>query len=290
MNNKGLTMSMIFESFGANYGEGIQNINTLKKVSRGDGNMYSYISRQALRYNMVQQSEWDNTPVSDAQKVVQFATEASIKDYPEIDLFGYMKTKSDEGAATRSAVVRLGHAVALEPFNGDLDFQTNIALAKRSSLRNDIAQSEIQRSFYAYTVTIDLDLVGEEKDASGNIVVSISNEEKAKRVITLLRTIQYLYRDVKGRRENLSPLFAVGGVYDRKTPFFDGRLIIRKGNLKTEIIKSIIDGDKAIGSNTVVGYTDGIFVNNDEIKSSLSSVSVPEFFNSIISAVQDYYQ
>lgn len=290
MNNKGLTMSMIFESFGANYGEGIQNINTLKKVSRGDGNMYSYISRQALRYNMVQQSEWDNTPVSDAQKVVQFATEASIKDYPEIDLFGYMKTKSDEGAVTRSAVARVGHAVALEPFNGDLDFQTNIALAKRSNLRNDIAQSEIQRSFYAYTVTIDLDLVGEEKDPSGNIVVPISNEEKAKRVITLLRTIQYLYRDVKGRRENLSPLFAVGGVYDRKTPFFDGRLIIRKGNLKTEIIKSIIDGDKAIGSNTVVGYTDGIFVNNDEIKSSLSSVSVPEFFNSIISAVQGYYQ
>lgn len=290
MNNKGLTMSMIFESFGANYGEGCQNINTLKKVSRGDGNMYSYISRQALRYNMVQQSEWDNTPVSDAQKVVQFAAEASIKDYPEIDLFGYMKTKSEEGAATRSAVARIGHAVALEPFNGDLDFQTNIALAKRNSLKNDIAQSEIQRSFYAYTVTIDLDLVGEEKDASGNIVVSISNAERAKRVIALLNTIQYLYRDVKGRRENLSPLFAVGGVYDRKTPFFDGRLIIRKGNLKTEIIKSIIDGDKSIGSNTVVGYTDGIFTNSEEIKSFLSSVSVPEFFNLIIEAVKDYYK
>lgn len=290
MDNKGLTMSMIFESFGANYGEGCQNISTLKKVSRGNGNMYSYISRQALRYNMVQQSEWDNTPVNDAQKVVQFAAEASIKDYPEIDLFGYMKTKSGDGAATRSAVARVGHAVALEPFNGDLDFQTNIALAKRNGLANAIAQSEIQRSFYAYTVTIDLDLVGEEKDASGNTVISLSNEEKAKRVIVLVNTIQYLYRDVKGRRENLSPLFAVGGVYDRKTPFFDGRLVIHKGSLKTEIIKSIIDGDETIRSNTFVGYTDGIFVNNEEIKSSLTAVSVPGFFNSITSAVQEYYK
>jgi CRISPR-associated protein Cst2 len=289
MDNKGLTMSMIFESFGANYGEGCQNISTLKKVLRGDGNMYSYISRQALRYNMVRQSQWDNTPVDDAQKVVQFAADASIEDYPEIDLFGYMKTKSG-GAVTRSAVARVGHAVALEPFNGEIDFQTNIALARRKGLANAIAQSEIQRSFYAYTLTIDLDLVGEEKDASGKNAVSISNEEKAERVVALLNTVQYLYRDVKGRRENLSPLFAVGGVYDRKTPFFDGRLVMRKGNLETKIIKSIISGDPMISSNTMVGYTDGIFPNSAEIKSALAPVPVPEFFNLITSAVRGYYQ
>jgi CRISPR-associated protein Cst2 len=135
-----------------------------------------------------------------------------------------------------------------------------------------------------------LDLVGEEKDASGNMVVSVSNEEKANRIVVLLDTIQYLYRDIRGRRENLSPLFVVGGVYDRKTPFFDGRLILRKGSLKTGIIKSIIDGDKAIGSNTIVGYTDGIFVNSEEIKSVLSPVSVPEFFIKITAAVRGYYK
>ena len=46
---KGLTMTMIFEAESGNYGEGIGNITALKKMSRSDGNMYTYISRQAMR-------------------------------------------------------------------------------------------------------------------------------------------------------------------------------------------------------------------------------------------------
>lgn len=102
MKNKGLTASFIFEAFGANYGENYGNITVLKKFSRGNGDMYSYISRQALRYNVVQQCEWDNTPVTGDNTVVQFAPSATIQEYPEIDLFGYMKTKSGSGAATRA--------------------------------------------------------------------------------------------------------------------------------------------------------------------------------------------
>ena len=52
---KGLTMTMIFEAESANYGEGVGNIAALKKLSRGNGNQYTYISRQAMRYNMVEQ-------------------------------------------------------------------------------------------------------------------------------------------------------------------------------------------------------------------------------------------
>ena len=53
MENKGLTLSIIFEAESANYGESFGNISSLKKLSRGDGNSYSYISRQALRYNII---------------------------------------------------------------------------------------------------------------------------------------------------------------------------------------------------------------------------------------------
>ena len=35
-------------------------------------------------------------------KVIQFAPDATIRDYPEID-FGYMKTKKKEDSITRSA-------------------------------------------------------------------------------------------------------------------------------------------------------------------------------------------
>ena len=52
---KGLTMTMIFEAESANYGEGVGNIAALKKLSRGNGDQYTYISRQAIRYNMVEQ-------------------------------------------------------------------------------------------------------------------------------------------------------------------------------------------------------------------------------------------
>lgn len=63
MRKNGLTVTMVFLAEGANYGEGFGNVTTLKKMTRGDHQQYSYISRQAMRYNLMQQLEWDNTPV-----------------------------------------------------------------------------------------------------------------------------------------------------------------------------------------------------------------------------------
>ena len=63
MSKKGLTLSMIFEAESANYGEGVGNVTSLKKISRGNHEMYSYISRQALRFNIVDQMGVANTPL-----------------------------------------------------------------------------------------------------------------------------------------------------------------------------------------------------------------------------------
>jgi len=147
MRREGLTVTMVFLAESANYGEGIGNISTLKKMSRGNHEQYSYISRQAMRYNIVRQADWDQTPVDGKSGVVQFAPSATIVEYPEIDLFGYMKTVAKDGdqkggASTRSAVVRLSNAIALEPFLGNLEFLTNMGLAARGKLENEIAQSE----------------------------------------------------------------------------------------------------------------------------------------------------
>ena len=49
MIRNGLTLTMVFLAESANYGEGVGNITTLKKLSRGTYEQYSYISRQALR-------------------------------------------------------------------------------------------------------------------------------------------------------------------------------------------------------------------------------------------------
>ena len=61
MKNEGLTFTVVFLAESANYGEGVGNITTLKKMTRGNYEQYSYISRQAMRYNIVQQLKWDNT-------------------------------------------------------------------------------------------------------------------------------------------------------------------------------------------------------------------------------------
>ena len=59
MKNFGLTATMVFEAESANYGEGFGNISVLKKMSRRNGETYTYISRQALRYSIVGQCGWD---------------------------------------------------------------------------------------------------------------------------------------------------------------------------------------------------------------------------------------
>ena len=50
MKKNGLTLTMVFLAESANYGEGVGNITALKKMTRGDFQQYSYISRQAIRY------------------------------------------------------------------------------------------------------------------------------------------------------------------------------------------------------------------------------------------------
>jgi len=298
MNKNGLTITMIFDASSANYGESIGNISQLKKMTRKGGEIHTYISRQAIRYNIVQQMQIDNTPVDNAQKVVQFSPNTTIKDYPEIDLFGYMKTKQGDkskkdkendskkgGQSIRSAVVRLSNAISLEPYKSDTDFLNNMGLAKRNGLENDLVQSEIHKSLYSYTITIDLDKIGIDKDNN----IEIENSEKSERIIKLLDTIQFLWRDIRGRRENLNPLFAVGGIYERKNPYFEDRLKLTKNGLDTELIKSVKDSCEDTQSNTIIGYVPGFFSNEDEITSTLSPVNISEMFTKLKEEVRAYY-
>ncbi|MFA5449140.1 MAG: type I-B CRISPR-associated protein Cas7/Cst2/DevR [Clostridia bacterium] len=289
MKKNGLTISLVFEAESANYGEGFGNITQLKKVSRGDGNAYSYISRQALRYNIINQLGWDNTECEkdgkDDKAVVQFAPHATIDKYPEIDFFGYMKTEKSKNAKIRNAVARLSNAISLESYNAETDFLTNMGLAKRVGGGNNIAQSEIHKSFYTYTITIDLDLIG----IDVNDDINIPNPEKANRVKDFLGTIEYLYRDIKARRENFSPVFAIGGLYQRKNPYFENRIALNKKMLNLDKLLECINANEDTKSNTKVGYLSGSFNNCPDIYEKLNPSTIAEFFSSIKREVDNYY-
>ena len=296
MDKKGLTFTAIFLAESANYGEGIGNVATLKKISRNRGEQYTYISRQAIRYNIVEQLDENKANVkaegSGDKKVVQFSAETTIKDYPELDFFGYMKTVKGDNSKNRSAIVRLSNAVSLETFKGDLEFLTNKGLVDRID-RNEkvfpnIAQAEIHKSYYKYTVTIDLDKIGiDELDG-----IEIEKEEKARRVNKLLDTISLLYRDIRGRREDLKPLFIIGGVYDIKNPFFENVVDVRNNKILVEKLTSGIYD--FIEKDTAVGIVKEQFENDTEIETELAKknikvLNVPEFFKQLKNKIDEYY-
>ena len=297
MDKKGLTFTAIFLAESANYGEGIGNVATLKKISRNRGEQYTYISRQAIRYNIVEQLDENKANVkaegSGDKKVVQFSSETTIKDYPELDFFGYMKTVKGDNSKNRSAIVRLSNAVSLETFKGDLEFLTNKGLVDRidrdEKVFPNIAQAEIHKSYYKYTVTIDLDKIGiDELDE-----IEIENEEKARRVNKLLDTISLLYRDIRGRREDLKPLFIIGGVYDIKNPFFENVVDVRNNKILVEkLISGIYD---FIENDTAAGIVKEQFENDTEIETELAKrnikvLNVPEFFKQLKNKIDEYYK
>ena len=297
MDKKGLTFTAIFLAESANYGEGIGNVATLKKISRNRGEQYTYISRQAIRYNIVEHLDENKANVkaegSGDKKVIQFSAETTIKDYPELDFFGYMKTIKGDNSKNRSAIVRLSNAVSLETFKGDLEFLTNKGLVDRidrsEKVFPNIAQAEIHKSYYKYTVTIDLDKIGiDELDG-----IEIENEEKARRVNKLLDTISLLYRDIRGRREDLKPLFIIGGVYDIKNPFFENVVDVRNNKILVEKLTSGIYD--FIENDTAAGIVKEQFENDTEIETELAKknikvLNVPEFFKQLKNKIDEYYK
>ena len=300
---KGLTTSVIFDAMSLNYGEGVGNISELKKLSRS-GELLSYESRQAIRYDIYRMlKELFNIdadkeePLTAEQDVVQFKPEANIKDYVEADLFGYMKTEQGKGSLTRPAVVRISPAISLEPMFLDVEFGTNLNFAQRAGANPNPFQFEHHLSLYSYTITIELDRVGEDP----NDDISLEPQEKARRVNMVLDVLKVLNRNIKGRMESLNPLFAIGGVYNVKNPFFMGRLKIqynretRKYLLDTPIIQSVLEmsfnGEK-VKNNTHIGVVKGYWENEEEIQKLVNEDkfhNVNDFFEALKQKVNGYY-
>ncbi len=290
MNNlkvKGLTMTILFQAESANYGESVGNVASLKKISRNKGEQYTYISRQAIRYNIAEQLGEPQAPVSAEgagdKKVIQFSQEATITNYPEVDFFGYMKTEKGTGGKKRSAKVRLSNAISLETFKGDLDFLTNKGQADKIKSDMNIAQAEIHKSYYRYTIAADLDQIGSDQEYG----IELENGERARRVKKLLNTVAMLYRDIRGRREDLKPLFVIGGVYDIKNPVFQNVVSIENNCINISQITGVMyDG---IREHTFTGIVDGRFDNTNEVREVLKAATVPEFFAALKNEVDKYY-
>lgn len=300
MNNKnGLTITMIFKAQSLNYGEGIGNISELKKLSRGDGSIYTFASRQALRYDIARLGNkmfgWNLEVVDKSKGTVQFKDDLTIEDSQEMDLFGYMKTaKKEEGnSLIRSASVRLSNAISLEDYKSDMDFLNNKGLADRIGEYPNLANVEQHLSYYTYTITIDLSKIGVDEN------IKLENSIREQRVKELLEIIKVLNREIRGREENLSPLFVIGGLYNLNSPFFLGRIKLEGKNGEFSINTNILEdtltlkiGEATIGEDTKIGIVKDIFKNEKEIEEKFSGKvsNIQAFFEKLENEVSNYYQ
>ena len=296
---RGLTITMIFKAQSLNYGEGIGNISELKKLSRGDGNTYTFASRQALRYDIARLGNkmfnWNLEVVDKSKGTIQFKDDLTIKDSQEMDLFGYMKTakkteNEDGGSNIRSAAVRLSHAISLEEYKSDMEFLNNKGLADRIPDFPNLANIEQHLSYYTYTITIDLEKIGIDGD------INLDNSIKAQRVKELLEIIKVLNREIRGREENLSPIFIIGGIYKLNSPFFLGRIKLTgkdgEFSIDTEMLKDTTTlklGDDSIQKDTYVGIVKNSFKNEEEIKEDFATMNIQEFFENLENKVDEYY-
>ncbi|HAV39616.1 MAG TPA: type I-B CRISPR-associated protein Cas7/Cst2/DevR [Aquificaceae bacterium] len=313
-----LTLTIITQrATSLNYGENIGNVSILKKLSLGDNSQITYVSDKALKYDIRRKGKEEKgwrlldekvkeliEKSKDGKKlnVDKFAKEL-VQEYQEFDLFGGLLTnlKGADGkkvelsygdSVKRTAPVKITYAYSISKFQGDMDFMNNIEAYNRYIRHIEqkdaqvITQSEQHTAHYYYTIVVDLDRIGVWETENGTEEV-ISAEEKAKRVKDLLDIIRTLSRQIRGRHENLSPIFVIGGIYKVKNPFFMGCI----GAKETEDRKLLLDINRLLDckgiipeeerDNTLCGLLSGFFANEQEIREKLNCKSVGEVFEEL---------
>jgi len=321
-----LTLTIITQrATSLNYGENIGNVSILKKLSLGDNSQITYVSDKALKYDIRRKGKEEKgwklldekvkeliEKSKDGKKlnVDKFAKEL-VQEYQEFDIFGGLLTnlKGADGkkvelsygdSVKRTAPVKITYAYSISKFQGDMDFMNNIEAYNRYIRHIEqkdaqvITQSEQHTAHYYYTVAIDLDRIGVWETENGTEEM-IPAEEKAKRVKDLLDIIRTLSRQIRGRYENLSPIFVIGGIYKVKNPFFmgcigaketeDGKLLLEVNRLLD--CKGIIPEEER--DNTLRGLLSGFFANEQEIREKLNCKSVGEVFEELKSKVGEIY-
>jgi CRISPR-associated protein Cst2 len=321
-----LTLTIITQkATSLNYGENIGNVSILKKLSLGDNSQITYVSDKALKYDIRRKGKEEkgwrllDEEVKELVKGSLKNKKLDVDDfgkvllltYEEFDLFGGLLTNlkgvdskkvelSYGDSVKRIAPVKLTYAFSISKFQGDMDFMNNIEAYNRyikyieQKEKQIITQSEQHTGHYHYTLAVDLDRIGVWEGENQTIDV-IPPEEKVRRIKDLLDIVRTLSRQIRGRYENLSPIFVIGGIYKIKNPFFMGSISAKEtedGKLLLDVArildcKGIIPEEER--ENTICGLLSGYFANEEEIREKLNCKSVGEVFEELKKKVEEIY-
>lgn len=291
MKKRALTLTVV-ANMTSNYSEGLGNIASVQKVFK-NRKVYTIRSRESLKNAvMVQAGMYD-----DLQTEVDGATQKLVN--PELNAAtcralegGYMSTKGT--TYVRKSSVYLTDAISCESFVNETRFHNNLYLAgnyakaQGKNIQNDADsvglmpyQYEYDKSLKVYSLTIDLEMVGKDE----NFGAEAAAEEKAERVEAILRAVQTLSLVVKGNLDNAEPVFAVGGLSERKTHYFENVVHVEENRLLLSE-----DLQARIGEGYRSGLLKGrVFLNEAEIEEKLHPLSVSAFFDALSDDVKKYY-
>ena len=254
MKNKALTLTIVAKMT-SNYGEGLGNIGSVQKIYR-NGKSYAIRSRESLKNAiMVQSGMYDDLKVDVDSGVTQKSVDENINASNCRALEGgYMNTTGE--TKIRRSSFYLTDAIAFEPFINEARFHNNLYLAQKSAEQQGINlqkeakksglmpyQYEYDKSMKRYSITFDLDKVGEDL----NFDAVADSQEKTERVNCILDAIKDLSLVVRGNMDNAEPLFVVGGIGDKKTHYFENVVSVEEKNLKIndDLLNKLKEGYKA---------------------------------------------
>jgi CRISPR-associated protein Cst2 len=167
-----ITVTLIFEASALNRDEKLGgNIPSIKKLTRFGNKTFSYLSRVAQRHYLFEtlsktyKDDWVPADCFESgkgdNKVVQFDLKTqNILTHAELDAFGYMFTIGGQQSITRKAPVGITKAVALETWEGDMQFNANHDLASRCGADPNPVNKEEHQSFFKVSFTIDCNKLG----------------------------------------------------------------------------------------------------------------------------------
>jgi CRISPR-associated protein Cst2 len=271
------------------------NMSNIKKISVGV-EQYPYVSSQAIRRALRNQLEVLGRELSEGVAASQAKGAATTRQEPDKyiddDLFGYMGTESGEGnskggSTKRTSVVRVSPLIALNPYQGDLDFGTNYMGVKAGGDPN-IFETEIHAGLYRGTILIELDRVGK-GDGFGKegIEKEIDSLEKAARVKDLLKAIKNLWASGRQTRflADIAPKFVVAAMLKAKNPIFLESVKLKDNDIDVSIIEETLKDYEPEIISSVIGMRKGFFAT--EIS---NAKPLGEAFEEMDKWIDEYYK
>ena len=269
------------------------NVSSIKKLTRGT-QTYPYMSSQAVRRALRDQLGVMGHSLSEgeAAKVAKGAaiTQCEPKAYIDDDLFGFMDA-SKSGTHKRTSPLRVSPLLAMDAYEGDLDFGTNYMSVDAGGTPN-IFETEIHGGLYRGTILIELDAVGQSRAGEFESAKSKKNwelkaTEKANRVNALLTALQHLWSSGRQSRflSDISPKFVAAAAVTAKVPIFLESVVCSKNAVCKEALDETLADSKAILVKSVFGKKNGIFNGGapDDCK------SIGDAFDEIKTWVNDHF-